>query len=257
MLLLAKLMMWHFLAPTPWPSSPSSTSRRNSHLPPPSRTSLRRPSCWCTHRGNPAASLRVEALYCSPQLYSGLSILLLSPAEITAVSAQQKTTLERLQRLYPCTQSPAVHLLAGTIPAAGVLHMRQLGLLLMMAKLGPCNILHRHGLFILHHGLKNSWFCQIREICLLYSLPDLMITLTSPPSSKSLWKKSVKTAVCQYWHRELAAKCCLPSQPLPPPLPLPPPRPWPAPAVVDLRLLLLRQPRRHCPGQDDEWALPV
>ena len=164
------------------------------------------------HRGNPAASLRVEALYCAPRLYSGLSTLLLSPAEIAAVSAQQKTTLEQLQRLYPRTPAPAVHLLSGTIPAAGVLHMRQLGLLLMIAKLGPSNILHRHALYILHHGLKNSWFCQIREISLRYSLPDPMVTLTSPPSSKSLWKKSVKTAVCQYWHRELAAKAAsLPS----------------------------------------------
>ena len=123
--------------------------------------------------------------------------MLLSPAEISAVSGQQKTTLERLQRLYPCTPAPAVHLLAGTIPAAGVLHMRQLRLLLRIAKLGPGNILHRHGLYILHQGLKNSWFCQVREISLLYSLPDPMITITSPPSSKSLWKKSVKTAVCQ------------------------------------------------------------
>ena len=30
------------------------------------------------HRGNPAASLRVEATYCAPQLYSGLATLLLT-----------------------------------------------------------------------------------------------------------------------------------------------------------------------------------
>ena len=61
----------------------------------------------------------------------------------------------------------------------------------MMAQLGSGNILHRHALYILHHGIKDSWFCQGREISLLYSLPDPMITLTSPPSSKSLWKKAV------------------------------------------------------------------
>ena len=125
----------------------------------------------------------------------------------------------------------------------------------MIAKLGPGNILHRHGLYILHHALKNSWFCQVREITILYSLQDPMVTLTSPPSSKSLWKKSVKSAVCQYWHRELAAKaaslpslCHLRAPFLPPP--------WPASAVVDLRLLRLRQPHRHRPGQDAEWPLP-
>ena len=42
-----------------------------------------------------------------------------------------------------------------------------------------------------YHGLKNSWFGRVSDISLLYSLPDPMITLTSPPSSKSLWKKAV------------------------------------------------------------------
>ena len=65
------------------------------------------------HRGNPAASLRVEAIYCSPRLYSGLSTLLLSKAEIAAISSQQKTTLEQLQRLYPRTS----HQLCFSFPA--------------------------------------------------------------------------------------------------------------------------------------------
>ena len=34
------------------------------------------------HRGNPAASLRVESCYSAPKLFSGLASLLLSPAEI-------------------------------------------------------------------------------------------------------------------------------------------------------------------------------
>ena len=52
----------------------------------------------------------------------------------------------------------------------------------------------------------------VLDISLLYSLPDPLVTLTSPPSTKSLWKKSVKTILCEYWHRELAAQAAsLPS----------------------------------------------
>jgi hypothetical protein len=126
------------------------------------------------HRGNHAASLRVEATYCSPRLYSGLSTLHLSSAEIAAISSQQKTTLEQHQRLYPCTPAPAVHLLSGTIPAQGILHMRQLGLLFMIAKLGPDHILHRHALYTLHHRIATSWFSQVTH---WHTLPFLMDTV--------------------------------------------------------------------------------
>ena len=108
------------------------------------------------HRGNPAASIRVEAIYCAPRLYSGLATLFLSPSEVSSLYAHQKVTLERLQRLYPRTPFPAVYFLSGTLPAPAILHMRQLGLLLMIALLGPTNILWKHGTYSLHHSLKHS-----------------------------------------------------------------------------------------------------
>ena len=139
------------------------------------------------HGGNPAASIRVEAINCAPRLYSGLATLLLSPSKVASLHSHQKVTLERLQRLYPSTPAPAVYFLAGTLPAPATLYMRQFGLLFMIAKLGPSNILWKHGTYILHHDVKNSWFTQVRELTLQYYLPDPLLTLTSPPAPKLAW----------------------------------------------------------------------
>ena len=158
------------------------------------------------HRGNPAASLRVEAIYCAPRLYSGLSTLYLSPCEVSSLHAHQKETLERLQRLYPRTPAPAVYFLSGTLPAPAILHLRQLGLLLMIALLGPSNILWKHGTFVLQHSVNHSWFSAVRDLTLQYSLDNPLLTLTSPPSSKSAWKAKVRAAVTAHWHRKLTAE---------------------------------------------------
>ena len=89
--------------------------------------------------------------------------------------------------------------------------MRQLGLLYMIAKLGPTHVLHHHAIYILHHRIPTSWFSQVREITLLYSLPDPLVTLTSPPT-KAVWKSAVKSAVCRHWHDKLVAEAAtLPS----------------------------------------------
>ena len=118
----------------------------------------------------------------------------------------EKVTLERLQRLYPRTPSSAVYFLSGTLPAPAILHMRQLGLLLMIALLGPTNILWKHGTYILNHSLKHSWFSQVRDLTLKYSLPDPLFTLAFPPSSKSTWKAKVKSAITAHWHKKLATE---------------------------------------------------
>ena len=62
-------------------------------------------------RGNPTASIRVEAMYCAPRLYSGLATLLLSPSEVSSLHTHQNVTLERLQRLYPRTPAPVLYFL--------------------------------------------------------------------------------------------------------------------------------------------------
>ena len=118
------------------------------------------------HDGNPAASLRVEKIYGVPVLLSGLSALVLSQTELSSIDHHYKVNLENLQRLYKATPSPVVHFLAGSLPASALLHIRQLSLLGMIARLGPTNILHRHGLQVLtsQERQPHSWFIQVESL---------------------------------------------------------------------------------------------
>ena len=114
-------------------------------------------------------------------------------------------TLERLQRLYPRKPAPVVYFLSGTLPAPAILHLRQLGLLLVIALLGPINILWKHGTYVLQHSVQHSWFSAVRDLTLQYPLEDPLPNLTSTTSSKTAWKAKVRSAVTAHWHRKLTA----------------------------------------------------
>ena len=156
------------------------------------------------HSSNAAASLHVEKLYGLPVLLSGLAALVLSNAEQDILDHHHKEKLEHLQKLYPKTPAPVVFFLAGTLPASAVLHLRQLSLLGMIARLGPSSILHHHGCQILSDPpasqlpSRQSWFLQVRALCQEYALPDPLYVFANPPP-KAEWKKVTKHAVIKLW----------------------------------------------------------
>ena len=71
----------------------------------------------------------------------------------------------------------------------------------MIARLGPTNILHRHGCSILANISTNkfSWFTQVNELCQQYSLPGPLQVLNNPPSKES-FKKKAKLLVLDWWN---------------------------------------------------------
>ena len=69
-----------------------------------------------SHRGNPAASLRVHSLYCTPVLFSGLASLVLNTGEIKVIDSHYQNTLQNSQRLHQKTPRAAVLFLAGSLP---------------------------------------------------------------------------------------------------------------------------------------------
>ena len=131
--------------------------------------------------------------------------------------------------------------------------------------LGPANILYQHGIYPLHHSIKNSWFSQVRDPSHQYSLQDRLKIIT--PQDMVLTPCGLSSApphkLCrqpQWWlrcwvasrgpagseatgHRSLipsGARCCgshavLPGHHPPPPVwhAYPPPRP-PAPCAICL-----------------------
>ena len=163
------------------------------------------------HSGNPAAALRVELLYAQPVLLSGLAAMVLSKQDLEALDHHHKVKLEGVLRLYPCTPLPVVYLLAGCLPASAVLHLRQLTLLAMVARLGPDCPLYQYGAFILSNPpppTRSSsalpWFIQVRHLCHQYDLPDPFEVLCSPPT-KAKWKPLIKRQVEEFWRVKLLA----------------------------------------------------
>ena len=158
------------------------------------------------HNGNPAASLRLERLFGCPVLLSGLSTLVLNRAELNTIHHHHKTNLEKIMKLHQNTPEPVVLFLAGILPVTALIHLQMLGLLGMIARLGPNNVLHQHGVQVLLSARQGkSWFSNLRSICQEYGLPDPLLTLQSPPSKLS-WKKLTKSKVIDNWEIKLRSQ---------------------------------------------------
>ena len=155
------------------------------------------------HHGNPAAGLRVEQMYSFPKLLSGLSALVLTKFEVNLISAHYKNTLQRIMKLHDRTPDPVIYFLAGSLPCTALLHLRQLSLFGMICRLKE-NILISLAMKVLVEAKPsaNSWFQQIREVCILYNLPHPILLLECPPTKLS-FKKLCKLKVHEYWHAKL------------------------------------------------------
>ena len=159
-----------------------------------------------SHRGNPAASLRVHQLYETPVLFSGLAALVLNKAEIGILDSHYLNILQNLQRLHDKTPRAVVLFMAGSLPGEAILHTRQLTLFSMICRL-PGDPLHSHAHYVLSCSPRSakSWFQQVRDICLLYSLPHPLELLHRPPT-KSSFKMMVKKNVTEYWENLLRSE---------------------------------------------------
>ena len=158
------------------------------------------------HRASPAACLSVNKVHGVPVLMSGLSSQVLNKSEINLVARQHKQTLLKLQKLHTNTPSPVVFFLAGSLPGTAVFHLRQMTIFGMISRL-PGSLLHQHAVRMLTVAKPSSmsWFLQIRDICLLYSLPHPLRFLQNP-LTKTTFKSLVKSKVIDYWEIELRRK---------------------------------------------------
>ena len=87
------------------------------------------------HRGNPAASIKIEKLHGTPVLLSGLGALVLLKPEIQSIDHHHKVILENLMRLHPRTPQCVVSFLAGSLPGTALVHQRMLGIFGMICRL--------------------------------------------------------------------------------------------------------------------------
>ena len=160
-----------------------------------------------SHRGNPAASLRIHTLYCTPVLLSGIPSLVLTKTELDILDAHYTKSLMKLQKLYDKTPRSFVLFLGGSLPLTALLSLRRMSLFHMIC-LKPDSPLYAHAKYILTFEPKGSrsWFLVIKEICEQYGL-DHPLNLLSNPPTKHHFKKLVKLKVCEYWQQHLAEEC--------------------------------------------------
>ena len=149
--------------------------------------------------GNPAASLKVHELYGTPKLFSGLATLVLKKTETSVIDAHFQDTIVNLQRLHDKTPRCFVFLMAGCLPGEAILHQKQLTIFMMICHL-PEDPLFTHARHVLMFQKKsaNSWFQQIRSLCLLYGLDHPLHLLDCPPT-KLRFKHLVKEQISSHW----------------------------------------------------------
>ena len=155
------------------------------------------------HNSNSSDTLCLEKLYGSPVLLSGIASLVLSNKEIRILYLQHKSMLCRLQKLNPNTPDCVIFFLAGQLPITATIHLRQFGLLGMIARLSASSILHNIGTSTLLSSKKEkSWFQQIRDLSCQYGMPDPLAVLQSP-ADKEYWKRFCKSKVVSWWEEKL------------------------------------------------------
>ena len=76
------------------------------------------------HRANPAATIRVEKVFCVSVLLSGLASLILTSKEEKLLDQHYKVHLQRLLKLHQATPAPVVYFLAGCLPLMAQIHLR-------------------------------------------------------------------------------------------------------------------------------------
>ena len=155
------------------------------------------------HHSNPAAVLKVERLYASPVLLSGLASLVLSKSELDTLQKYHKNCIRLLMKLPERTSDCVVYFLAGSLPLTALLHLRQLSLFNMITHLS-CNPLHSLAFDFLVRAKPSakSWFQMIRALTIQYGLPhplDLLEAPVRPQKFKSLCKLKVK----EFWRIQL------------------------------------------------------
>ena len=151
------------------------------------------------HQGSPTAGLQLERTYGAPVLLSGCAALVLTTAEASILHHHYTSTVRQLLRVSRYTPECFTMLMAGTLPATAVLHLRMLGLLGMIARLGPGCILGRMGRqVLLAANNPRSWFLEVRLLTQKYGLQDPLLVLQTPDTRRR-WKAVCKAKVVRWW----------------------------------------------------------
>ena len=137
--------------------------------------------------------------------------MVLSSTEVGILDSHFKMHVERLLKLYQSTPRSVVWFLAGSLPAEALLHLRQFSLFSMICRLHDgVNVLANHARHMLATARPSakSWFSQIQDLCLQYSLPHPISYLDNPPT-KQTFKNAIKSKVIDFWEQKLRGEAAI------------------------------------------------
>ena len=75
------------------------------------------------NRANPLVGLRLENVYGSPVLLSGVASLVLARSETSMIDKHLKDTYLNIQKLHKKTPDSVVYFLGGCLPGEAVIHL--------------------------------------------------------------------------------------------------------------------------------------
>ena len=157
-----------------------------------------------SHRGNLAATIKLEKIYSLPVLLSGLPPLVLTKTEVKILDQHYLTTLRNLLKCHTGTPHSFILFASGSLPVKALLHLRQLGLFDMITRLPLDNplLLRAKYALLTANPTSKSWFTNIRDICLQYGMPHPLNLLHSP-LPREAFKKLARSMVTDYWEQKL------------------------------------------------------
>ena len=150
------------------------------------------------HCTPPSTSLKIEEVFSSPVLFSGLDTLFLRKPEIRTLNVYMQKVLRQILKLHHSTAIASLHTLPVSLLAEARLHIRQFNLLRMVSNLGDGNPLYCIAVSLLKNKVRFSWFSALRKTSNIYELMDPLIFLLVPPS-KLPYKRLIKSTIFEYW----------------------------------------------------------
>ena len=152
---------------------------------------------------NPMVSIHMIKCFVLPRLLYGLDMIRLTKTDIKKLLTYYVQLLKQIQHLPVRTSTAAVLILAGQLPIEAELHKRMLSLFRNIAenKGSMKNNIAFRPLAIKPED-SDSWFIQIVKVTEMYNLPSPRDIL-NPVPNKATWKRTVYTAINEYWKDQL------------------------------------------------------
>jgi hypothetical protein len=144
------------------------------------------------NRINPMISIHMIKCFVLPRLLYGLDVIRLTKTDIINLSTYFVQLPKQIQHLPVRTSTAAVLILAGQIQIEA--ELLKLSLLR--------NIAENKGKLAIKPEDSDSWFIQIVKVTEMYNLPSPRDIL-HPVPNKAIWKRTVYTAINEYWRDQL------------------------------------------------------